>query len=166
MAFYRRNHRHPFFLMDDFFAPSSSLTVMNRLDVDDGGSSMSPLSGARSSFAKHYIHETDNSIQLSIDVPGVKANDLKVQADDNVLNVSGSRKQIGTNENTTFVRSFAIDKHTADMSKMTANLADGVLVLNVPKRAKKQESVTITITENPHDGADMVVDKQTEDLAK
>merc|ERR1712137_385461 len=96
---------------------------------------------------------------LSLDVPGVKAKDLQVEtkADTHryrhrVLEISGTRKMMnGTDE--TFVRGFTIDERVADVSKMTANLADGVLVVTIPKCTEEEEESkprTIEISENPH----------------
>merc|ERR1712137_908997 len=95
---------------------------------------------------------------LSLDVPGVKAKDLQVEtkADTHryrhrVLEISGTRKRMdGTDE--TFVRGFTIDERVADVSNMTANLADGVLVVTVPKCTQEEEAKprTIEISENPH----------------
>merc|ERR1712137_758765 len=95
---------------------------------------------------------------LSLDVPGVKAKDLQVEtkADTHryrhrVLEISGTRKMMGGSDET-FVRGFTIDERVADVSNMTANLSDGVLVVTVPKCTQEEEAKprTIEISENPH----------------
>jgi HSP20 family molecular chaperone IbpA len=107
-------HRDPFF--NDIF-----------------GSNLGPSLGFRqtSTQAHHHLHETENEVTLSIDVPGVKSNDLQVQFEDNVLRISGERKTAGSESK--FVRSFAMDPTNVDVDNMKANLDCGVLTLTVPK---------------------------------
>ena len=50
--------------------------------------------------------------------------------------------------NRTF-ESFGVDTNTVDLSKLTANLADGVLDVSARKKART-EPVSITITTEPH----------------
>jgi HSP20 family protein len=84
---------------------------------------------------------------LSLDVPGIKASDLKVNIENQVLTISGNRTV--TRENLTsnwrFSRQFALEA-TVDTSNLTANLVDGVLTVSAPKTAKKT-SIDIPVTE-------------------
>jgi HSP20 family protein len=128
MALFRRD---PFF--DDFFTPYSF------------PSSLQNRHSSASSTPAHHVHETENAVQLSVDVPGVKSSDLKVEVEDNVLRVTGERKTAGSESR--FVRSFAIDRESIDPSHVKANLDCGVLTLTVPKREKATPK-TIAITEN------------------
>jgi HSP20 family molecular chaperone IbpA len=121
-------HRDPFF--NDFFGPS----VTPSFAVRNG-----------SSLANHHVHETEEAITVSIDLPGVKASDLQVQVEDKVLRVSGDRKTAGTESK--FVRSFSIDPTTVDFDNMKANLEYGVLTLTAPKRVKPTVSKMIAVTE-------------------
>merc|ERR1712137_790540 len=111
-----------------------------------------------SSSSQHRLHETDTSLTLSLDVPGVKGKDLQVETKvdkhryrHRILEISGTRKMMGGSD-VTFVRGFTIDERVADVSNMTANLADGVLVVTVPKCTQEEEAKprTIVISENPH----------------
>jgi HSP20 family molecular chaperone IbpA len=122
--------RDPFF--HDFFGPQ-----------------FGPSSALRQapSPAHHHIYETDDSVTLSIDVPGIKSNDLQVQFEDNVLRISGERKTAGSESK--FVRSFSMDPKNVDVDSIKANLDCGVLTLTVPKRTKPAVSKTITVTETP-----------------
>jgi HSP20 family molecular chaperone IbpA len=95
----------------------------------------------------HHLHETEDSVTLSIDVPGVKSNDLHIHCDDNVIRVSGERKTAGSESK--FVRSFAMDPKNVDVDHLKANLDCGVLTLTVPKRSKPAVKKAITVTENP-----------------
>jgi HSP20 family molecular chaperone IbpA len=123
-------HRDPFF--NDIF-----------------GSHLGPSLGLRQTptQAHHHLYETETSVTLSIDVPGVKSSDLQVQFEDNVLRISGERKTAGSESK--FVRSFAMDPTNVDVDSIKANLDCGVLTLTVPKHTKTAVSKTITVTESP-----------------
>jgi HSP20 family protein len=121
--------RDPFF--EDFFAPVTAPSHHLR----------------HAPGTHHHLYETDDAIQLSVDVPGVKAKDLKIQVDDNILRVSGERKTAGSES--TFTRSFSIDPNTVDVDNLMANLDCGVLNLTAPKRTKPAVTKTITISETP-----------------
>jgi HSP20 family protein len=152
----------PFFAHDDFFGPSPwmrdpfatdpffrdivPMTVLNNIERD-------PFMVLRRSSPGYEIHEDDKKFQLSIDVPGVKAEDMKVDLlqDGRLLHLSGGRKveKGGSVTETKFDKSFTIDE-TVDTSKITANLADGVLVVSAPKKEIPEEKpITIAITEGP-----------------
>ena len=123
-------HRDPFF--NDIFGPHLGSSI---------GFRQTPTQ------AHHHLHETENEVTLSIDVPGVKSNDLEVKFEDNVLRISGERKTAGSESK--FVRSFAMDPANVDVDSMKANLDCGVLTLTVPKRTKPAIKKTITVTEAP-----------------
>lgn len=137
--------RDPFFSRDPFFA-SDPMQVLRRPTFLTGNSS--------NSVVGYDIHESDESYQISVDVPGVKINDLKVEVegdDRTMLKISGGRKttnkETGIETVTRFEKRFMIGDNV-DMDKLTANLEDGVLVLTAPKIEKKQVPVrTIEITE-------------------
>jgi HSP20 family protein len=93
----------------------------------------------------HHLYETETSVQLTVDVPGIKAKDLAVKVEDNVLQISGERKTSGRESK--FVRSFAIDPSTVNVSLVKANLDCGVLTLTVPKKTKLVASKSIAVTE-------------------
>lgn len=137
----------PFF-RDPFFAsPSSALMpVLRNLDIGDDAVLLRSSPG-------YEIHERDNQYQISVDMPGVKASDISVdlEQDGRVLRIAGGRKvQKGESiTETKFEKKFTIGENV-DAEKMTANLADGVLVLQAPKRVIESKKVTIPITEKPH----------------
>jgi HSP20 family molecular chaperone IbpA len=107
-----------------------------------------------------HIRETGDSVELSLDVPGVKAQDLKVQVEDGVLRVSGERKTAGCQSK--FDRSFAVDSNAVNISAVKANLDAGVLTLTVPKREKAAPK-SIAITEEPAKEVLMVTDTTEEE---
>jgi len=109
----------------------------------------------RRSSPCYEVTETDRQFQLAVDVPGVKAEDLNIQLEQGgrVLHLSGGRKVRSSDgksfSESKFEKSFTIDR-SIDSSKITANLADGVLVITAPKDVKMDEVQKITVTELPH----------------
>ena len=101
------------------------------------------------------IFESENAITVLADMPGVKAEDLKIDLRDNVLTLTG---RVNAPENSgealvareyrpgTFFRQFTLSE-SVDQAKIDAKLADGVLRLELPKveRAKPRQ---ITVKSN------------------
>lgn len=95
------------------------------------------------------IFESESSITLLADMPGVKANDLDIDLRDNVLTLSGRvSPPEGSGESTvlheyrsgSFFRQFKLAE-SIDQAKIDAKLNDGVLRLELPKveRAKPRQ---------------------------
>jgi HSP20 family protein len=104
----------------------------------------------------YEINETENNYRISVDVPGVKADDMTVniEHEGKVLHISGGRKVVMENKasETRFEKRFTIGDNV-NVREMTANLADGVLILSAPKMEKEEKQVfNIAITEGPRDG--------------
>lgn len=93
------------------------------------------------------VYEDDNRISLKMEVPGVKREDLRIHMNANTLSVSGERKferdekrenfrrlerQYGL-----FCRSFEVPS-SADRDNISANFEDGILQIEMPKRAEAQ----------------------------
>jgi len=101
----------------------------------------------------YHVHEDDKTYMVSVDVPGVKAEDINLKIeDDKVLHLSGGRKI--QKENGSFSESKFDYRMTlsdnVDVNKISANLQDGVLKLTAPKmEVKKPEARVINITEAP-----------------
>jgi len=154
-----RGHGFPSFFgpgFDDFFGPTplflrdpfeELMPVLRNVDRVTDGVLMRSSPG-------YEIHEKDGSYQISVDLPGVKASDMKIELEDNgrLLHLSGGRKvQEGDRVvETKFDKKFTIGENV-DTEKMTANLVDGVLTLQAPKKEiTEPPKRTITITEGPH----------------
>jgi HSP20 family protein len=106
------------------------------------------------SSPKYEITEDEDKFQLSVDVPDFKAADIDVtvEQDGRVLRLSGHRKVKDEHmeSESRFEKSFMLGKHL-DLETITANLADGVLVVNAPKKPIPDiGGKTISITENAH----------------
>jgi HSP20 family protein len=151
-----RNYNKPVFAgFDDLFAPTPFFhrdPIMDHMMIFPNLERQTDSVLVRSSPG-YEINETDDTYQIAVDVPGVKAGDMSVQLenDGKVLHISGGRKIVNDNTitETKFEKRFTIGKNV-DMEKVTANLADGVLVLSAPKIEKKEKPVlTITIMEGP-----------------
>jgi HSP20 family protein len=88
----------------------------------------------------YEVTEDDKLFKLHIDVPGVKASDIKVEIVPNrrLLKLSGERKSVseGARESSSFMKSFVLDK-TVDLENVTAGLKDGVMTIS----ARKLENV-------------------------
>jgi len=95
------------------------------------------------------IFEDQDVIMLLADMPGVKADDLKIDLRENVLTLSGSvASPEGQNESEVlreyhsglFLRQFTLAE-SIDQAKIDAQLKDGVLRLALPKveRAKPRQ---------------------------
>lgn len=87
------------------------------------------------------IFEDDSRITLLADMPGVQADDLKIDLRDNVLTLSGRGKTSEASGETsilreyetgTFFRQFTLSE-AIDQPRIDAKLTDGVLRLELPK---------------------------------
>ena len=97
---------------------------------------------------KAELQEQDTHYILSLDVPGVKPKDIKVEQRDGVLTVSGERKvehrdkKRGFSECSygTFTRSFALPQDV-DSKEIDASYENGVLRLVMAKRKSTPEKL-------------------------
>jgi len=109
----------------------------------------------RRSSPWYEVTEDDKQFQLAVAVPGVKAGDLNIQLEQGgrVLRLSGGRKVRSADgksfSESKFEKIFTIDG-SIDLNQITANLADGVLVITAPKDVKKDEVQKIVVTEHAH----------------
>ena len=71
--------------------------------------------------------ETENHFLLSLDIPGVAKEDIKIDFDKNTLTITGERKRVGT-----FKRSFTLP-NTVESEKIEARYENGVLEIILPK---------------------------------
>ena len=92
----------------------------------------------------HVLCDDASVAKISVDVPHVNANELKVELTGNQLIVTGDTRHCGHVEK--FERHFVVDG--ADASEVKANLHDGILTLIIPKGSCGH---TIPIIEAPPD---------------
>ena len=107
------------------------------------------------------VREDDSEIALSIELPGVNPEDVDVSSDNGMLTVRGHKSaerkegdeaQYYLVERTygSFTRSFRLPKGVDD-SKITADFAQGVLQIRVPKTALPQpKKIAIGVGSEPN----------------
>lgn len=89
------------------------------------------------------ISETKDHFHMSVDLPGIKKEDIKIELKDNALTISGERKQEKKGDGDKnahyverfyggFTRIFKIPE-TADGEKIQARYENGVLEIDIPK---------------------------------
>jgi HSP20 family protein len=92
------------------------------------------------------VYETDASITLLADMPGVPREQLEIHVEGDSLLIQGEAKpQIPADleplwaevRTPRFRRSFTLSREL-DTSRIEANLKDGVLTLRIPKQAQAQ----------------------------
>mmetsp|Transcript_13137 Transcript_13137/g.20480 ORF Transcript_13137/g.20480 Transcript_13137/m.20480 type:complete len:394 (-) Transcript_13137:1251-2432(-) len=106
------------------------------------------------------IHETSHGdLQICVDSPGVKTEDIDITVHDNIMRIRGSRRHgivVHHNDHhnhsssmrtshqySSFCRTFAMDSKRMDLDSIKANLANGVLIVAVNKRVNtRAESST------------------------
>lgn len=96
------------------------------------------------------ISETDDEYIVRADVPGVSKDDIKITIKDNVLTISGEKKQEKETKNEnfhriervygSFTRTFTLPS-AVKVDKVEARFKDGVLTIKLPKveEAKAKE---------------------------
>ncbi len=90
------------------------------------------------------VRETENSYLIEADLPGIKKEDVNVEYDNRYLTISAKKEDMVEQKAENFVRrerhygefrrSFYVDN--IDENNITANLADGVLKVTLPKKNK------------------------------
>jgi HSP20 family protein len=91
------------------------------------------------------ITESENSISIEAELPGVKKEDIKLQIEDNILTISGEKKNAPSGEKNyfrsercfgNFSRRFTIPADV-DIQSVAAEFTDGILNINIEKRIEK-----------------------------
>src|SRR5579875_1359318 len=88
------------------------------------------------------IYETSEGLVLMADLPGVAKEGLKIDVDGDILTISGKASHVASGEPIyreyelgNFYRQFELGEEV-DREKITAELRNGVLTLNLPKAEK------------------------------
>jgi len=124
---------------------------MNRLFDDAFGGYSAPArsdgNGGRLLIPSVDVKQTDKTIEVEAELPGVEEKDVQVTLEDNVLTIKGEKK--AEKEETkkdyyscersygSFLRSFELPAGV-DASKVNATFAKGVLKVTLPKAAAAQ----------------------------
>ena len=96
------------------------------------------------------MFEDKNAVKIVAEVPGVKAEDVKISLENNLLTLRGEKKQQAEEQSErvhryersygVFERTFSLPT-TVDPDKIDAQYANGVLTITIPKaeRARPRE---------------------------
>ena len=100
-------------------------------------------------FVPVNVKENEGSYQLDVVAPGFDKSDFKVNVDGNILTISAEKKAEEKKETEkqvrneykyrSFKRSFTLDEKT-DAAGIEASYINGVLTLNLPKKAEVKEA--------------------------
>ena len=106
------------------------------------------------------IHETEDALTFTVELPGIAPDQVQVTAEENVLTIRGTRSppDAGTidarfhlieRHDGAFVRRFQLPPNV-DASMIIAEYANGLLELRVPKAALPQATVIQVKTASNH----------------
>jgi len=117
---------------------SQELQVQEKRELEKKQESTIP---ARTFLPSADIFETDQSLTLVLEMPGVHKNNVEISIEDNVLNVQGrldfSKYQelqpVYTEYNIGHYRRAFTLSNKIDQAKISAEMKDGVLTLVLPK---------------------------------
>jgi HSP20 family protein len=101
-------------------------------------------------FAPTDVSEDENSLRITMELPGVNPEDVRLSLENNVLTIRGEKKQQAEENNERvhrfertygmFERTFVLP-NTVDTERIDARYENGVLYVTIPKaeRAKPRE---------------------------
>ena len=114
------------------------------------------LEEERSRSPQTDIHETKDDLIVTMDMPGLRREDLKIRITQDELTINGGVKEkeiedgkrvYGEIEHLNYYRVFVLSE-TIDREKISAKLEDGVLALTLPKaEATKPREIPIRTEE-------------------
>jgi len=89
------------------------------------------------------VSESEDAYFLSVDAPGMKRDDIKIEVTGNLLSITGERKReyhedrrhMRSRSYGQFTRTFTLPE-AVDSARIEANFEDGVLEIAVPKTEK------------------------------
>lgn len=101
------------------------------------------------------VHETENELVVTADLPGMNEKDLDVRVENNMLTISGERKTESNVKDDnylrversygSFSRSFSLP-NTVNPEAIAAEYKNGVLTVKLPKRAEaKSRQVKVNV---------------------
>jgi HSP20 family protein len=95
------------------------------------------------------VNETDQAFEITVEMPGLRREDVEISLDNDVLTIRGEKKFEAEKEDEkgrahiteraygTFFRAIQLPTHV-DPSAVQATMADGVLKITIPKPAQSE----------------------------
>jgi len=113
-------------------------TIFNNMNID-----FPSIFNSESSWSPQFeVLNTDKAYIVRGDLPGISKKDVNIEVHDNILTVSGERKNDNTEENNSFdysrisygkfSRTFNLPEDV-EYEKINAKMKDGVLSLEIPR---------------------------------
>lgn len=120
-------------------------------------------SSTSTSTPRYQVNDTDESFQVSLDVPGVKQSDIDITMEEDILTIAGER-DVGIGDvtrKTTFSKSFTLDS-TVESDGITAKLNNGVLLVTAPKNIPVPNVKKIVVMQVEEDDTEADVQEENE----
>lgn len=125
------------------FTAWNAVSTLDRMFDDVMGSAFGTATNPRTFDAAIDVRASENEVVFICDVPGVKQEDLEVTLTNHVLTIKGTRKyESSETEQVMLGRSYGAFSRaytlpdSLDEESLSANLADGVLTIRIPKLPK------------------------------
>merc|ERR1711907_889093 len=115
--------------------------MFDMVDQQQAAATLYSSSAAAASTTHRYeLVDNNEKFELTVDVPGVKEDDIEIKLEDNLLTVQGQRMAASKTSkfSSKFSKTFSLDQ-TVDVEKFTASLKNGVLTVSAPKDLAKLE---------------------------
>jgi len=128
-------------------------TLQRQSQQQQGQGQIQQQERMEASSPTYDITEDETKMELAVDLPGVRAQDITVELQDggNALKISGTRssRHRGRLFSSKFDQVFSLDANTIDIDKVNVTLSNGVLLVSAPKhvRKTKKRSKNIPIKE-------------------
>jgi HSP20 family protein len=133
-------------LMDDWRRRMDRAFADFQVPFAPVGTFEDPWSLSEATWPRVNMYDKGNSLLLTAEVPGLQANDIQIQLENDVLTLSGERKSTAPQGYTahrrerggvSFTRAFNLPVKV-DAEKTTATLKDGILTLELTKAPEAQ----------------------------
>ena len=133
------------------FVPTTFSTLVDRFFNE----SVTRAGGSAYSFVPRVdVFEEEKAYEIQVAVPGMTKEGFKLDLNENVLTISGERKNTKEKKENnfraietqygTFSRAFSLPENV-DASKISATYNNGILEITVPKDEKKAVKTTIQV---------------------
>lgn len=121
----------------------NAVSTLDRMFDDVMGSAFGTATNTRTFAPTIDVRASENEVVFVCDVPGVKQSDLEITLENHVLTIKGTRRFDGKEREQVmlgraygaFHRAFTLPD-ALDEENLSANLADGVLTVRIPKHPK------------------------------